>query len=435
MQFEWAAEPSGNAAPFTASSRPSQRVLGAARVPHSTNAQWISGTWYTLEEIAPLLQGVVARPDWAAGNSIALVLRGSGGSWSRKFFSAFDSGAANAARLVVSYVPSGAPALPALSVNDVTVVEGTGVAPSASFTVTLSAASTQTVTVGYTTANGTASAPSDYAASSGTVTFAPGVTTQPVPVAIVPDAEVEANETFAVILQSPVNATVGDASGTATITNDDAGPALAVNDVSVAEGTGTAPSAVFTVTLSAASTQTVTVGYLTANGTATAPADYAASSGTVTFAPGVTTQPVAVAIVPDAIVEGNEQFTVTLQSPVNATLGDASGTATITNDDAAPVPSVAVNDVTVVEGTSTAPSAVFTVTLSAASTQTVTVGFVTVNGSATAPADYAAGSGTVTFAPGVTTQPVAIAIVPDAVVEGNEQFMVTLQSPVNATLR
>ncbi len=132
MQFEWAAEASGNAAPFTASSRPSQRVLGAARLAHSTNAQWVSGTWYTLEEIAPLLQGVVARPDWAAGNSLALILRGSGGFWSRKFFSAFESGAANAARLVVSYVPSGAPALPALSVNDVTVVEGTGVAPSAS---------------------------------------------------------------------------------------------------------------------------------------------------------------------------------------------------------------------------------------------------------------------------------------------------------------
>ncbi len=253
---------------------------------------------------------------------------------------------------------------------------------------TLSAASTQTVTVGYVTANGTATAPSDYAAGNGTVTFAPGVTTQPVAVAIVPDGVVEANETFTVMLQSPVNATLGDASGTVTITNDDAAPlpSLAVNDVSVLEGTGAAPAAVFTVTLSAASTQTVTVAYVTANGTATAPADYAAGSGTLTFAPGVTTQPVAVAIVPDAVVEANETFTLMLQSPVNATLADASGIATITNDDAAPVPSVAVNDVSVVEGTGTAPSAVFTVTLSAASAQTVTVGYVTANGTATAPA-------------------------------------------------
>jgi hypothetical protein len=340
MQFEWAAEASGNAAPFTASSRPSQRALGTARVAHASDAQWIAGTWYTLEELAPVLQGVVARPDWAAGNSVALVLRGTGGSWSRKFFSAFESGAANAARLVVSYVPSGAPPPPpSLSVNDVSVVEGTGTATSAVFTVTLSAPRTQTVTVGYVTANGTATAPADYAASSGTVTFAPGVTTQSVSVALVPDTLVEANETFTVTLQSPVNATLGDASGTGTISNDDAAPppvpAVAVNDVSVVEGTGTAPSAVFTVTLSAASAQTVTVGYLTANGTATAPSDYAASSGTVTFAPGVTSQPVSVAIVPDAVVEANETFTLTLQSPVNATLGDASGTGTITNDDAA----------------------------------------------------------------------------------------------------
>jgi hypothetical protein len=72
---------------------------------------------------------------------------------------------------------------------------------------------------------------------------------------------------------------------------------LSVNDVTVVEGTGAPMSAVFTVTLSAASAQPVTVGYDTASGTATAPADFAATAGTLTFAPGATSQTVSVSIV------------------------------------------------------------------------------------------------------------------------------------------
>jgi hypothetical protein len=344
MQFEWAAEASGNAAVFSATSRPSQRVLGAARVAHSTNQQWVGGTWYALDQIAPLVQGVVSRPDWAAGNSMAFVIRGTGPAWGRKFFSAFESGAVNAARLVVTYtaagVPPPPPPLPALSVNDVTVVEGTGTATSALFTVTLSAASSQTVTVGYTTANGTATAPADFTATAGTLTFAAGVTSQAVTVPLVADTTVEPTETFTLTLSGPTNATVADGSGTATITDDDVAPlpALSVNDVTVVEGTGTATSALFTVTLSAASSQTVTVGYTTANGTATAPADFTTTAGTLTFTAGVTTQTVMVPIVADTTVEPTEAFTLTLSGPTNATLADASGTATITNDDVATGP-------------------------------------------------------------------------------------------------
>jgi hypothetical protein len=65
MQFEWAAEAAGTAATFSTTNRPSQRVLGTARATHNTNAQWVSGTLYTLEELAPPLQGVVGRSDWS----------------------------------------------------------------------------------------------------------------------------------------------------------------------------------------------------------------------------------------------------------------------------------------------------------------------------------------------------------------------------------
>jgi hypothetical protein len=195
------------------------------------------------------------------GNALALIARGTGGSWSRKSLSAFESGAANAPRLVVTFTaPGGAvpDPPPTASVNDVTVAEGTGGAASTVFTVSLSAPAAQTVTVGYATANGTATAPADYAATSGTLTFAPGVTVQPITVPLVTDSVAEPNEAFTVGLLNPVNATIADGTGQATITNDDVAPpstpTLTINDVSVAEGTGGASSA---VSLSASSTQTV----------------------------------------------------------------------------------------------------------------------------------------------------------------------------------
>ena len=70
----------------------------------------------------------------------------------------------------------------------------------------------------------------------GTLTFAPGVTTQPVNVTVNGDAKNEANETLTVNLNGPVNATIADGQGIGTIVNDDAVPTLSINDVAVAEG-------------------------------------------------------------------------------------------------------------------------------------------------------------------------------------------------------
>jgi Ca2+-binding RTX toxin-like protein len=110
-------------------------------------------------------------------------------------------------------------------------------------------------------------------------------------------------------------------------------PTVSVAGGSQAEGnSGTAPLT-FTVTLSKASKLRVTVAYATADGTAAAGSDYTATRGTLVFAPGETSKTVAVAIVGDAAVEPDETFTLTLSGPVNATLGTASATGTITNDD------------------------------------------------------------------------------------------------------
>jgi CSLREA domain-containing protein len=112
-------------------------------------------------------------------------------------------------------------ALPALSINNVTLGEGNGGSTPFVFTVTLSAPSATTVTVNFATANGTAVAGSDYVATSGVLTFAAGITTQTITVSVVGDTVVEGNETFFVNLSSPANATIAAAQGTGTIVDDD----------------------------------------------------------------------------------------------------------------------------------------------------------------------------------------------------------------------
>jgi Calx-beta domain len=80
----------------------------------------------------------------------------------------------------------------------------------------------------------------------------------------------------------------------------------------------------------------VTVAYVTADGTATAGLDYTATAGTLTFAPGATTQSIAVSVSGDALDEPNEVFFLNLGSPVNAIIADAHGTGTIADDDPLP---------------------------------------------------------------------------------------------------
>jgi hypothetical protein len=253
-----------------------------------------------------------------------------------------------------------------------------------------------------------------------------------VAVTILGDNAVEPNETFQVNLSSAVGASISDTQGIGTINNDDA-TALRVNDVSLTEGAaGTTTVANFTVALSTASSSNVTVNYATANSTATAGSDYTAKSGTLTFTPGVTTQTVSVTVIGDATVETNETFQINLSGAAGATISDSQGIGTINNDDAT---SLRVNDVSLTEGAAgTSKLASFTVTLSAASSSNVTVNYATANGTATAGSDYTAKSGTLTFAPGVVSQTVAVTVIGDNTVEPNETFQLNLSSAAGASV-
>ncbi len=113
-------------------------------------------------------------------------------------------------------------------------------------------------------------------------------------------------------------------------------PALSIGDVTVTEGDSGTKTAAFAVVLSAASASTVTVNYATWDDTAVAGSDYVSTSGTLTFAPGTTVQPVNVTIIGDTAVEPDETFSVTLSKPSGATMADRQGIGTIVNDDVLP---------------------------------------------------------------------------------------------------
>ena len=224
--------------------------------------------------------------------------------------------------------------LPQLRIGNVTVLEGNSGTQAANFTVTLSAASDQPVTVAYATAYGTATASSDYQAASDTLTFAPGETSKTISVPVNGDRLGEANETFFVNLSRPTNATIFHVQGIGTIVDDE--PRISISDVTRAEGKNRQTTLfVFTVTLSMAYDQPVTMSFATVNGTATTSnSDYVARSGTLTFAPGETTKTITIEVKGDSRREANENFYLDLYGlSSNALFTKNRGIGTILNDD------------------------------------------------------------------------------------------------------
>ena len=203
----------------------------------------------------------------------------------------------------------------------------------------------------------------------------PGDTEVSVRTPITVDAVDEADETFDLTATLNTGTTVNaDDTGTGTITDDDNAPTLSVDDVEVNEGAGTLT---FNVSLSSASSQTVTVDVATADDTATQPGDYTQITATqLTFAAGVTEQMVDVTINNDTIFEISEDFFLDLSNPSNATILDGQGVGTITDDGTGTggtdddTPTFTVSDVMVDEDT--AGFAVFTITLDNASAEAIT---------------------------------------------------------------
>ncbi|HYG46358.1 MAG TPA: Calx-beta domain-containing protein, partial [Allosphingosinicella sp.] len=238
------------------------------------------------------------------------------------------------------------------SVNDVTHDEGNSGTTNYSFTVSRTGGSAGAATVDYEIVApggaGLASA-ADFAAGAvftGTVSFADGETSKTISIDVQGDSDVEATETFAVNLSNATGgASIGDGTGTGTITNDDNLPpagSVSIADAQIVEGNAGTSTLVLTLSRTGGAAA-FSVDYATANGgnpnnaSATAGSDYVAQNGTVSFAEGEDVKTVSITINGDTAFELSEEFSVTLGNPTaGATIADAAAVATITNDDAAP---------------------------------------------------------------------------------------------------
>jgi Ca2+-binding RTX toxin-like protein len=335
------------------------------------------------------------------------------------------------ARVFIGANDAPAAILPSLSVSDAYAGESDA---ALQFVVSLSAPSNQQVSVNYSNSNLTAANGSDYVALSNTLVFAPGETTKVVSIPVLENTTAEPTELLRLNLSGAVNATIADGAGLGLIQDNDAPsgvPVVAVDDGIVDESGGFAR---FNVTLDRPSTSLVTVQATTADGTAVAGADYDAQAvQTLAFAPGETSKTVLVPLRNDGTAEGIEFFDLQLGNAVNATLGDVRGHMAIGISDLATVatPTVSAAAIWAPESGTTLD---FVVSLSAPSTQQVSVNYSNSNGTAANGSDYVALSGTLVFTPGQTVQVVRIPLLDNLVAESAESFSLNLSGAVNAVV-
>ncbi len=332
-----------------------------------------------------------------------------------------------------------------VSVDDTWVVEGNSGTTSMVFPLTLSAPvpAGKSVKVTVKTASSSATSGIDFTAVSGSVVIGPGQSAGQVLVPVLGDTAVEGDEKVKLTLSKPSGAVLTDAVGYGTIANDDgAAPAplgrwLSVDDAWLTETGSTAQGSVrLRLSEPPAAGETVQVTLASTNGTAQAGSDYVAlPATTVVFPAGATTLDVAVSALDDSLPEAVETFSVNLSGAVGTALADTAATVSVAGDEA--LPSVEVDDLWVPEGDSGQQTVLATLRLSAppGAGQSASVKVATTAGSAGAGTDFVAvPSTTVTFAAGQDVATVAVTVLGDVLLEGNETFSLTLSAPVGATL-
>ncbi|MDO9354799.1 MAG: Calx-beta domain-containing protein [Solirubrobacteraceae bacterium] len=317
---------------------------------------------------------------------------------------------------------------PTASIGAVTAAEGNAGTTTLTFPVTLDKPATTQSSVSYTTANGTATAGTDYVSAAGTVTFAKGQTTKTVSVVVNGDRLVEPDETFTLSLTPATVVTVAPGGGSAvgTITNDDVSE-LSIAGVDVGEA---AASATLTISSVLRSSKPQSVSWTTADGTATAGADYVAASGQATIAAGATQTTITVPITADLLVEDDETLLVKLSNPSTGSslAAEPQATVTITDDDSA---TLSIDDVTLGENGGPAK---LTITSTNPSAKPITAAWTTTDGTAVAGQDYTTAKGIATIDPGKQSTTIEVTTIDDDLVENEETFAIALSAPTGASL-
>ena len=291
------------------------------------------------------------------------------------------------------------------------------------FQVRLSVASSKTVTTEYATGTGTATKGGDYEGTVGKLTFPALETEQTIRVPIIDDDLDEAAEAFTVMLTNAFNATIEDGTATGVIDDDDErGVTVTPTALMIREG----GSGSYTVVLDTEPTADVTIAVQVPED-----AKVVVDETKLTFSveDWNQAQTVTVTAAQDADAIDNR---VTLTHVVSG--GDydlvtvPSVAMTILEDD---TPTLLIADAVASEGDG---EMVFVVGLSIASSQTVTVEYATVDGTATAGTDYGETSGTLTFSAETTEQTIRVPIIDDDLDEVAEAFTVALSNASNAII-
>ncbi len=288
------------------------------------------------------------------------------------------------------------------------------------------------VTIDYASAAGTATPNLDYTNIVGTLTFAEGEFQRQISVPIVNDGLGEDPETVSLSLSNPSAGDLGVVpEATLIIVSDDSGIGFASGTFAVGEGVA-GGQVQLTVNRSGATNEVSTVSYATvANGTATALEDFTPVSGILVFAPGEDSKTIIVPILDDGLIEPTETFSVVLTNATgSSSLQTATTVVSIVDNDFSPgTLMVASANYSVAEN---GGSVTVTVVRTNGVTGVVTVQYQTQTGTATTN-DFVAKSGVVTFVEGQSVGTITITILDDAVVEGDEAFLVRLSNPTGGS--
>jgi hypothetical protein len=287
-----------------------------------------------------------------------------------------------------------------ISIGDVTIVEGNSGTQVAAVQVTVSQPHGNNVTVNFNTVNGSATAGSDFTAVSGKLTFAKNEMSKVIQIPIRGDRVAESAESFVVQLSNAKSAQIAKSQGSVSIVDNE--PRASITSPSVVEGAVGGSVLTFNVSLEQGYDLPVTINYATAADTATVGDDFVAASGSVTFLPGQTQQPIAVTVNDDRLFESSETIFVNLTTTnTSVVITNAQGVGTIIDNE----PRLYIDSTT--QGYYDSIMT-FYVYLAVPYDEVVTVDFTTWDGSALAYLDYVPNFGTLTFNPGETVQTITV---------------------------
>jgi hypothetical protein len=283
-----------------------------------------------------------------------------------------------------------------------------------------------TVTVNFTTSNGTARQGQDYTNASQLVTLGPNVSSQVVGVPIVDNGTPQGPRTVLLALSGPGGGATLGPINTAVLTINDDDPRVRFSSAAYTVSEGST-SAKITVQRTGATTPVVSVPYSTSNGTALAGFDYAGTSGVLTFTSGQTSKTFTVPILPDTLAEGGQTVNLALGTPIGAlrTTPDTA-TLTITDNDTGGTMAFASPSFSVAED---GGSVTITVVRTGGTGGGVTVRYATSNGTGQAGTDYDARSGTLTFEAGETSKTFTIPVHDNVGSPANKSVTLTLSNP------